>query len=82
MDKNKDLNFKLNIKPILEPDFKGYKEPKCMKDAEQAWTEFSALLGLICAKGNDMDIATLKEYTKKLQKIADIKETNNKKKGK
>lgn len=80
MNKTEDLNFKLNIKPFFEPDFKGYKEPKCMKDAEQAWTEFSALLGLICAKGNDMDIATLKEYTKKLQKTADIKETKKIKK--
>lgn len=48
-------------------------EPKCVKDAKEAWDKFSGLLGLISAKGKEMEIADLKAFTEKLIKTADIK---------
>ena len=48
-------------------------EPKCVKDVKEAWDKFSGLLGLISAKGKEMEIADLKAFTEKLIKTADIK---------
>ena len=50
-----------------------FEEPKCVKDAKEAWDKFSGLLGLISAKGKEMEIADLKAFTEKLIKTADIK---------
>ena len=49
------------------------EEPKCVKDAKEAWDKFSGLLGLISAKGKELEIADLKAFTETLIKVADIK---------
>ena len=66
----------------IKYDIMDFNEPKCLKDAREAWDEFSGLMGLINAKAKDLNIADLRAFTQKLIKTADIqvkKETKKRK---
>ena len=56
------------------------EQPRCVKDAKEAWDKFSGVLGLISAKGRKLELADLRTFTQQLIKISDIKSETKKKK--